>query len=290
MVDMHIHTVHSDGTNSIQSIFELANKFNIATISITDHNTISAYEEIVKNNLMKLFNGDLIPGVELKCHINKNIIELLVYDFNIYKIKTFIDKNYSKWEYINKSMSTEFENILINKNISYDKNLMTSHDFNKYNGIMELYKSAIEIESNKNKLGNNFFNDITEFSRKCVCDEHNEFYIDLSKYYPSAELICDFVRQNGGKIFMPHVYLFNNGFNILKYMRENYKIDGVECYHPSYTLNQCNELLDYCTNNKLYISAGSDYHGDSYNLGESNQYYDNNKIKLFEFKNKINRK
>jgi len=290
MVDMHIHTVYSDGIDSIQNIFELANKFSISTISITDHNTISAYEEIIKSDLIQLYNGDLMPGVELKCHLDKEIIELLVYDFSIDKMKIFIDEKYLKWEYINKSMSTEFENILINNDLDYDKNIMTTHDFNKYNGIMELYKSAIEIESNEKKLGNNFYTDITEFSRKCVCDKNSIFYIDLSKYYPSVKSICDFVKQNVGKIFMPHVYLFNNGFNILKQIKEQYIIDGVECYHPSYTSNQSEELLNYCRSNNLYISAGSDYHGDSYELGNSSKYYDDNNIKLFEFKNKMNRK
>lgn len=288
MVDMHIHTVHSDGLNSVKEIFELANELNISTISITDHNTVSAYEEIIKNNLIEMYNGNLITGVELKCHINKEIIELLIYDFSIDKMKKFIDENCYNWEYINKSMTTEFENILIKEEIKYDKNLIDTHDFSKYNGIMELYKSVIEIDSNKEKLGKDLYKDVPEFSRRCVCDKNNRFYIDLSKYYPSVENIISFLKSNDGKVFMPHVYLFNNGFNILTQMKE--QIEGVECYHPSYTFEQCNELINYCETNNLYISAGSDYHGDSYALGNTSKFYDNSNIRLFKFENEINRK
>ncbi|MDD2376020.1 MAG: PHP domain-containing protein [Clostridia bacterium] len=290
MVDMHIHTVHSDGIDSIQKVFEFANKLNISPISITDHNTISAYEEIIKTNVISLYNGDLIPGVELKCHINKEIIELLVYDFDIYKMKKFINQNYHEWEYINKNMSIQFENILINRNICYDKNIMLSYDFNKYNGIMELYKSVIQIESNEKKLCDDLYKDIPKFFRDCVCNENSKYYVDLRKYYPSVESITNFVKQNGGKIFIPHVYFFKHSFNILKQIHEKYMLDGVECYHPSYTLEQCNELLNYCKNNNLYISAGSDYHGDTYGLGNSSDFYDDNNIKLFDFKNKMCRK
>ena len=290
MVDMHIHTIHSDGIDSTQQVFELANKLNISTISITDHNTVSAYEEIIENNMLNLYNGELISGVELKCYINKEIIELLLYDFDINKMKIFIKQNYSSWEYINKSMSIEFENILISKNISYDKNIMKLYDFNKYNGIMELYKSVIEIESNEKKLDNDLYKDIPKFFRECVCNEFSEYYVDLRKYYPSVESIVNFAKQNNIKIFIPHVFFFHDGFDILKQMKEKYMLDGVECYHPSYTLKQCNELLNYCENNNLYISAGSDYHGNTYGLGQSSIFYDNYKIKLFEIGNRISRK
>jgi predicted metal-dependent phosphoesterase TrpH len=288
MLDMHIHTSYSDGMSSVRKILKSANDLNISTLSITDHNTILAYEEIIKNNLIKSYNGNLVSGVELKCHINKEIIELLVYDFNIYKMKKFIEDNYHKWEYINRSMSAEFESILIKLGILYDKNIMISHDFNKYDGIMELYKSVIEINSNKKILGDDLNENIPEFFRKCVCDSMNRFYVDLSKYYPSIEDIISFVKSNEGKIFMPHVYLFNNGYNILKQIKKS--IDGVECYHPSYTMEQCNELLDYCSHNNLYISAGSDYHGINYELCNISKYYDDSKIKLFEFKYQLNRK
>jgi hypothetical protein len=290
MVDMHIHTLHSDGLDSVERILEMANSLKITTISITDHNTVSAYDKILQKDLMKLYDGDLVPGVELKCHINKEIIELLIYDFDIDKMKKFINKNYHEWEYINKNMSMEFEKILIKNDLKYDKSIIVSYDFNKYNGIMELYKSVIENSENHKKLGADLYKDIPEFSRKCVCDVNNRFYIDLSKYYPSAEDVINFIRLNDGMVFMPHVYLFNNGFNILKLIKEKYKLDGIECYHPSYTLNQCDELINYCKDNNLLISAGSDYHGSSYGLGNTSEFYDNKNISHFVFKNCINRK
>lgn len=290
MIDMHIHTIYSDGIDSVQNIFKNANKLNLSTISITDHNTVSAYEEIMKNDWLKLYKGKLIPGVELKCHFNKEIIELLVYDFRIEEMRQFINNNYSSWEYINRTMTEEFEKILNSYDISYDKSIMLTHDFTKYNGIMELYKSVIGIDNNQVKIGDEFNKDITEFFRKSVCNEDSRFYVDLSKYYPSIEDIFSFVNKNDGKVFMPHVYLFSNGFNILKCINNNYVLDGVECYHPSYELEECQELIKYCKDNNLLISAGSDYHGNGYGLGEVSSFYDDNNIKTITFKNIVNRK
>lgn len=290
MVDMHIHTNYSDGINSIEEIFELANKLNTSIISITDHNSVLAYEEIKNKNLISKYSFVIVPGVELKCHINNEIIELLVYDFDTLKMKEFIDNNYKDWEYINKSTTIEFEKLLIEQKLSYDKNILITHDYAKYNGIMELYKSVLENENNYNILGNELHKDIPEFFRKCVCNVNSKYYVDLTKYYPSVEDIFKFSRKNNCKVFMPHVFLFNNGFNILKNIHNKYDIDGIECYHPSYTLKQSEELVEYCKKNNLYISAGSDYHGNGYMLGYTSDFFVRENIRLFEFKNIISRK
>ena len=41
-------------------------------------------------------------------------------------------------------------------------------------------------------------------------------------------------------------------------------LDGIECYHSNFTKEQTEFLLDYCKNNKLYVSGGSDCHGDKH--------------------------
>jgi len=290
MIDMHIHTIYSDGLHSAQNILKKANKLNLSLISITDHNSTKVYDEILKNDLLKLYSGSLVTGTELKCHIGEEIIELLVYDFNIDQMEQFIKNNYSSWYSINKSMTTEFENILIKEKITYDKQLMSTHDFTKYNGIMELYKTVLQDRNNEDKLGKELYKSIPEFFRKCVCNYKSRFYVDLTKYYPSVEDVVNFSRKHDCKVFMPHVFLFNNGLDILNNIQNTYKIDGVECFHPSYTLQECNELLDYCKKHNLYTSAGSDYHGNGYELGSTSKFYSCDNIKLCDFKNILKRK
>lgn len=40
MIDLHIHTVHSDGRLKVQEIIERAYKSGIKTISFCDHNVL----------------------------------------------------------------------------------------------------------------------------------------------------------------------------------------------------------------------------------------------------------
>ena len=52
MIDLHMHTIHSDGSYSVKEILEMCEKKKLEFISITDHNTATAYEdeEFTNNN------------------------------------------------------------------------------------------------------------------------------------------------------------------------------------------------------------------------------------------------
>ena len=51
MIDLHIHTNHSDGTDSVEELLHKAEEKKLEIISITDHDQIGAYIEIEKIKL-----------------------------------------------------------------------------------------------------------------------------------------------------------------------------------------------------------------------------------------------
>ncbi len=46
MIDLHIHTNYSDGSDSLIKVLEKAQKYNLSIISITDHDNMDAYFEL----------------------------------------------------------------------------------------------------------------------------------------------------------------------------------------------------------------------------------------------------
>ena len=40
MIDLHIHTIHSDGEDSVENILKQAESLNLEVISITDHPSV----------------------------------------------------------------------------------------------------------------------------------------------------------------------------------------------------------------------------------------------------------
>ena len=43
MIDLHMHTTYSDGTDTVKELLEKAEFLGLEVISITDHNTCKAY-------------------------------------------------------------------------------------------------------------------------------------------------------------------------------------------------------------------------------------------------------
>ena len=49
MIDLHTHTIYSDGTWNLKKLLEEAEKAQIEVLSITDHDTVKAYKELGYN-------------------------------------------------------------------------------------------------------------------------------------------------------------------------------------------------------------------------------------------------
>lgn len=86
-IDLHIHTVLSDGHGDYMQILESAKEKGYGLISITDHNTIEAHKHIQ--------DDILLTGVEFDCWFGYVYIHLLAYgvDINNEEFKKFLAKN-----------------------------------------------------------------------------------------------------------------------------------------------------------------------------------------------------
>lgn len=69
MIDLHMHTKYSDGSDSLCELLTRVENKKLNTISITDHNTALAYEEMEKIDLRKYYTGKIIPGIELNTKV-----------------------------------------------------------------------------------------------------------------------------------------------------------------------------------------------------------------------------
>ena len=95
-IDLHIHSIYSDGDKTPNEILEMAEKLNLEYISITDHENCKAYEEIKKGNIKNIYHGKLIYGCELMTSFNNVMIEILGYNVKPEIINDWYDKEYSK--------------------------------------------------------------------------------------------------------------------------------------------------------------------------------------------------
>ena len=55
MIDLHIHTVHSDGLPTVKEVLKLAQDNKLDYIAFTDHDAVRAYEELQTFNYKEYF-------------------------------------------------------------------------------------------------------------------------------------------------------------------------------------------------------------------------------------------
>ena len=268
MIDLHIHTNYSDGSDSLIDVLKKAEKLNLKYISITDHENCRAYEELSNIDISQYYTGKIIPGVELKAGYNGKIIDILGYKINTYKMQQWLDEFYKDKSH--EQIQQKYFDILYQRCKQIDLTIKEKDNI-KFNPKKDWAKVVIfeEIRSykeNHDKLPQDMLQDFNTFSKKYCADKDNIFYIDRTKDYPTVQEVINVIKDCNGLVFLPHVYIYGWIENIDEYIKiflDDYKIDGLECFHSYFNQEQIEHLLNTCKNKKVFISGGSDYHGEN---------------------------
>lgn len=266
MVDMHMHTLYSDGDKTLEEVLKICEEKKLEYISITDHNTCKQYEDEALNK--GIFTGKIIKGAEMNATYNNKKIEFLAY-------------NIKNLDLINEWSSKFFSYDILKERFERDKNKIIKiceenelvFDLNAIKKdipvtdfyVVYMYYELIKHEENIEKMGEcaKSFND---FRRKGLDNPNSIFYMgpDTSEK-PMFKDVADVIHKAGGLVFLAHPfeYKFEDTIGFIDDLRKEIKLDGIECFHPSAEEdNRVELLIDYARKHNLYISGGSDFHGD----------------------------
>lgn len=262
MIDLHMHTINSDGSDKPEEILKKCEELELEYISITDHDTCKSYEDFKNTDVKRIFTGKIIPGCEFTTIYQGRVIEILGYGIDTDKINKWANefyteeikkerKEYSRDESIKKLQQLGIE---INK-----EELKPGYSFDR-----SIYDKLVkEKEENEKILGKGMLDDLKNLFRYGFSNPNSPLYVDVSMYRPTPKEITDLIHEAGGKTFLAHAYqyAFDDILEMITNLRKECDLDGVEAFHSSFTLDQMIEIQEYAKKNKLYISGGSDYHG-----------------------------
>lgn len=265
MVDLHIHTTESDGHDTPKEILEKAEKLKLSIISITDHESCSAYDILDKEEVSKIFSGKVIKGIELKsCH-NGRIVDILGYGIDAEIINKYLEEVYKEktHAFLQKKYLKSFYEQAREMNLK-----LTPIDELEWNpdkdwASVTFYKEIKNHKENYNKLPDDLLRDFETF-RTYYHSQETMFYIDKTGDYPTPDKVIEYIHKAGGKAFLAHIYRYEWIDDKIAYIDDfikNFDLDGIECFYSTFTVDQSKKLVDYCENNNLLISGGSDYHG-----------------------------
>lgn len=271
MIDLHIHTTTSDGSDEPKDILIKAQQLGLKYISITDHDSIGAYKKLKDINLHNYFEGKIIPGCEFSAVHMGRPIEILGYGIDLDII--------SSTGIISDDKFYERENEHLKKLVEVSKNLNLKCSNNlsikgKYFATQIFHDDLRKYPENEKYLGKEVYESINVFYRTCVNSADSPFFIDLLKDCFTVEEAADLIKKAGGKSFLAHLYGYfvEDHDDFLNSIISLNALDGIECYHSLHSIERTKHLLNYCKEHNLYASGGSDYHGKlkpNVKMGES---------------------
>ncbi len=264
MIDLHMHTKYSDGAFNVEELIDILNEKGIKIASITDHNSIGAHIEMRDKNLYDLYKGKMITGVEIQTIVDDYLIEVLVYNFDIDKLNEYVENTRKTFWEFHESAYKELLKKADKMGLKYiepDRNLSNGYYCNMK------FQEAIAacLDFNKNIIDEKILTDHLHFYRNEFQRYGSEFYVDNKKAFPKLEDVIKNARDAGGMIFLAHIDEYQAIPDKMKFLDElfnRYELDGIECYHPAINDVNRDKYIKYCRDNKLLISAGSDFHGE----------------------------
>lgn len=245
-VDMHMHSIYSDGCKDAKQLVENLIDNKIQLFALSDHDTIDGISEMVE--AVKHTSLDFVPSVEISSTFEGREYHFLAYGFyeNRDGLKELFDRH---------------------------QNVRLQYDLDLIKALVEAKVQGVTFESFEHYKKNPYDGGWKSLNYLKSLGTIRDFmdYLDLTPknikkmVFTHPKDVFDLIHKCDGKVFLAHPSSNKAGglpLRILDTFRA-YGLDGIECYSPYHkTDDEINYYTDYCKRNNLLISGGSDYHGD----------------------------
>lgn len=263
MIDLHLHTNYSDGTDTVEQLLENAEKLKLEIISITDHDSVGAYLELEEHpEIRKKFSGEIVIGSEIKTIFNDINIEILAYGID-YKN---IDIKKEDRNQVQNDILKHFINVAKNLGMKVNDNIKVDiADSTRLFASCVFYDEIIKYKENESilkKLGEVNRN---TFYREHEGNKNSPFYYNTSKHYDDCQTLIDKIHKAGGLAFLAHglIYSFDNNQYAVEQILKTTNIDGLECIYPLFKEEEKEIMINLCKKYNKFMSGGSDYHAEN---------------------------
>lgn len=250
LIDMHVHSTYSDGTNTPKELVKLAKAANLCAFALTDHDCIDGLPEIIK--FAEEYDIKIIPGVELSTgYLNlEQDVHILGYgiDYNANAFKQHLK---------------DFQNERIERNKKMIKRLSDDGIDISLEKMHNLYPDAVITRAHfaRYLMEQGYVNSVKDGIFK--------FLSKSSKYYVKRTLISPadavkIIKAAGGCAVLAHPLLYglkNDELNVLIKELLNYGLDGIEAIYSTNSTEDEIYVKSLAKKYNLKISGGSDYHG-----------------------------
>ncbi len=250
MIDLHIHSRFSDGTDTIDEIVKIVKEKNLPAIALTDHDTTYGVEEIIKK--ANIENIKVIPAVEISSVSNGHLIHILGYniDINNRQLQQLLIKIGS---YFNETFYEHYSYLIKNHILDFDVDKIIKYTNYKQSIALSDILKAMISEGAPYTL-----RDWPEFLNNKVNQYHGHF-IEKFPVHPSEAV--EIINQAGGIAVFAHPARIGSADLKEMELLLPYGLRGVEVYYPYHDAKLVERYEFFANSNDLLKTGGTDWHG-----------------------------
>lgn len=247
--DLHCHSTCSDGSDTPAQIIEMAKQAGLSGLSITDHDTIDAYDTAIP--LAKAAGITLLPGIEFSTVLNKTSVHILGYGFDV--------ENESI-----RNLCAKHTERRMQRNLAV-LDLLTKHGMPiAYDDILDAINT--ETGTTGRSIGRphiafamikkGYVGSIQEAFNKYLGDDR-PCYVQGSSF--TVDETIDTIHNAKGVAVIAHPHLIKNTGILNELLKKDF--DGIECYYGKFPATAHTRWLKIANHRNWLVTGGSDFHG-----------------------------
>ncbi len=247
-IDLHLHTTHSDGSQTPAEVVKLAHDAGVSALAITDHDITTGLPEAIATG--QELGIEIIPGIEISSRHGESELHVLGY--------------FLKWE-----------------DPQLNERLMTLRESRHRRNpkIVELLQAAgiditydeVRAVAGSDSVGRPHIARVL-MDKKVVTsakEAFDRFLADGKPAYvprdlPSPVDAIRWIKDAGGLAVLAHptwVKTVGGTLTDLARQLKEQGLDGVEVHYSTHTPRQTREYLSLAKQLGLLVTGGSDFHG-----------------------------
>lgn len=268
LIDLHVHTQYSDGMYNVPELLAYSGLRGLEVLSFTDHDCLSANFEVRAMKDRLGFEGKYINGCEISVSFNGKKYELLAYDFDLDALAEFT------------ALTPEYQFSLEEKRFTKLKNQALNLGFKLTDGVqfdpafrsahVQFFCELGKYPVNQQILAQYGVGKRDNLYRQHMIKPNSLFHcFNVAEEVPDLFVVSKKVHRAGGKVVLAHpfkVYDEPDVKGLVKQLYETGALDGFECIHKKFSINECVWMYDFCLNHNLIPTGGSDFHGDGFKV------------------------
>lgn len=245
MIDLHSHTLHSDGERSPAQLLDEARAAGIEVLSVTDHDTVSGLGQCAQ--AAASVGIRLIPGIELSCelhgrevHVLGHLLDPAAPGLGRLAAEMLAERRERMVRMIARTAQAGFGGITLEKVAAFGggENFGRPH-----------LARALVAEGHATTVKD-------AFDR--LLHPKGVLFVDRRRL--SVREACDLVHAAGGTASIAHPGANGISQQELKALAAA-GLDAVEALHPDHVPSQAEAYERWAAALGLLVTAGSDYHG-----------------------------